>query len=209
MPGIIRKLRSDYIWKIPTDEKVLYLTFDDGPNITVTPFVLDELRKYNAKATFFCIGKNVEQQPELYQRILNEGHVCGNHSHNHLNGYKTGVKPYVENVEKAAQVIDTFLYRPPYGRIKRLQAKMLQKNLGYNIIMWHILSGDFDTEISGEKCLMNVLKNAVSGSVIVFHDSDKAFVRLQYALPKVLKHFHEQGYRFQAITKGTLQIAGR
>ena len=205
MPALIRRMRQDYIWKIPADENILYLTFDDGPNKTATPFVLDELKKYNAKATFFCIGRNVELHPYLYQRILSEGHICGNHSYNHVNGFKTETKEYLSDVEKASKVVQTRLYRPPYGRIKRKQAKEIMNMMGYKIVMWHVLSGDFDISLSGEECFAYVNKNAEPGSVVVFHDSDKAFLRLKYALPKVLEYFAGLNFRFNAIDNSVLQ----
>jgi peptidoglycan/xylan/chitin deacetylase (PgdA/CDA1 family) len=181
-------------------EKVMYLTFDDGPHATVTPFVLQQLQQYNAKATFFCIGKNVVEQPTIYQQILNDGHSIGNHTHNHLNGWKTNDASYLKNIELAAQHIQSNLFRPPYGRIKKSQAKQLMlRNANMKIVMWDVLSGDFDTQLSPQKCLDNVLKNVTQGSIVVFHDSEKAFERLQYALPKTLEHFSNLGYTFKAL----------
>lgn len=194
-------------WDVPTKEKILYLTFDDGPHETATPFVLDQLKQYNAKATFFCIGKNVLEQQNIYKRILNEGHTTGNHTFDHLNGWKTEDKIYFENISEAAKYIESNLFRPPYGRIARGQAKALKRNnkpgtinhSPFNIIMWDVLSGDFDTNLSPEKCFENVTQYAKPGSIIVFHDSTKAFDRMSYALPKVLEHFSKQGYSFAAL----------
>jgi peptidoglycan/xylan/chitin deacetylase (PgdA/CDA1 family) len=179
---------------------VLYLSFDDGPHPLATPFVLDELKKYQAKATFFCIGKNVMEYPQIYKRVLAEGHRVGNHTHNHLNGWQVSDNEYFDNIKQAARYIDSDLFRPPYGRITRFQAAGLRAApVNFKIIMWDILSADFDQGISPEKCALNVIGNAAPGSVIIFHDSEKAFERMQWALPKVLQHFSEQGYRFETI----------
>lgn len=188
------------IWRIPTAEKILYLTFDDGPHPVATAFVLDELKKYKAKATFFCIGKNVQEQPQLYQRILAEGHRVGNHTHNHLNGWKTDDKTWLSNVKEAAKWIDSDLFRPPYGKIRSFQAKLLQEATPpFRIIMWNVLSADFDQNISKEQCFNHVKSNAKPGSIIVFHDSEKAFENMKYALSETLAHFSGMGYRFEAI----------
>ena len=200
-PGWLKKiLYPSLIWNIDTTEKILYLTFDDGPHEKATPFALDQLKKYNAKATFFCLGKNVIEQQNIYQRILDEGHKAGNHTFNHLNGWKTKDNTYFENIAEAAKHIDSKLFRPPYGRITRFQAKTLNANTKYKIIMWDVLSGDFDISLSREKCFQNVALNAKPGSIIVFHDSEKAFERMSYALPKLLKHFTDKGYRFEALS---------
>lgn len=161
------------VWNILTKEKQLYLSFDDGPHETATPFVLDSLKQYNAKATFFCIGKNVKAYPNIYERILNEGHATGNHTYNHLDGWKTKNDLYVNDIADAAKYINSKLFRPPYGKIPPFVSKMLRKKLDYKIIMWHILSGDFDKKLSPQKCLENVLLNAKPGSIIVFHDRKK------------------------------------
>lgn len=179
-------------------EKVLYLTFDDGPHETATPFVLDQLKAYNAKGTFFCIGKNVQQHRSIYSRILDEGHSIGNHTQNHVNGWKTPDKQYIEDITQAARYIDTQLFRPPYGRISRFQASFLQNvaSPAYRIIMWSVLSGDFDIKLKPEHCLDNVVVNAKPGSIVVFHDSTKAWDRMRYTLPRVLEHFAKQGFTF-------------
>ncbi|MEO7292337.1 MAG: polysaccharide deacetylase family protein, partial [Ginsengibacter sp.] len=184
-----------------TEEKVLFLTFDDGPDPVATPFVLEELKKYNAKATFFCIGKNVEEHFDLYKKIIDEGHAVGNHTFDHLNGWKTQDEKYLDNIFKAKKMIDSNLFRPPYGRISRFQLKQL-KGKKYDLIpiMWSIVTGDFDEEISGEECYLTVIKNAKEGSIVVFHDSQKAFGRLRYALPLVLKKFAEKGFEFKRIS---------
>jgi peptidoglycan-N-acetylglucosamine deacetylase len=196
-PWWLKLLYKSCTWQLPGSDKVLYLTFDDGPHTAATPFVLDELKKYKAKATFFCIGKNVCENRKIYERIISEGHQTGNHTHNHLDGWATKNDTYLQNISDAAVHISSPLFRPPYGRIKRAQIKLLKQ---YKIIMWTVLSGDFDKKLSGEKCAANVMKNAESGAVVVFHDSEKAFEKLKYTLPLVLAHFSKKGYRFAAIT---------
>jgi peptidoglycan/xylan/chitin deacetylase (PgdA/CDA1 family) len=182
------------------NDKILYLSFDDGPHPVATPFVLDTLQRYDAKATFFCIGKNVQEYPEIYRRVLIDGHRTGNHTHNHLNGWKTDDRSYYENIRAASQLIDTDLFRPPYGRITKFQASLLHRMpLHYKVIMWDVLSADFDAKMTGPRCARNVIRHARPGSIIVFHDSEKAFVRLKEALPAVLNHFSELGYRFESI----------
>jgi peptidoglycan-N-acetylglucosamine deacetylase len=198
-PGLLKKLYSDCIWNFSREEKKMYLTFDDGPHPVATPFVLDTLKQYNAKATFFCIGKNVVQHPEIYKRILIEGHVTGNHTHNHLNGAKSINEEYVANIKEAKKYIDSNLFRPPYGRITKFQASLLSR--AFKIIMWDVLSADFDTKISPEKCAANVIRNAREGSIVVFHDSEKAFKRLEKGLPETLDYFSSRGYIFDAIAK--------
>jgi peptidoglycan-N-acetylglucosamine deacetylase len=201
-PGWIKKIYSSYIWSTPTAEKIIYLTFDDGPHPEATPFVLKELKKQEALATFFCIGKNVTEYPELYKRIIDEGHRVGNHTHNHLNGWKVSNEKYMEDIAEAARHIDSDLFRPPYGRITRFQSKNLQavmQGKKAKVIMWDVLSADFDERINNKKCLENVIFNAGPGSIIVLHDSKKSFEKLQYVLPKVLIHLKNLGYRFESI----------
>ena len=201
-PVWLKKLYPQRIWHIDTIEKEIYLTFDDGPHPVATPFVLDELKKYNAKATFFCIGKNVIEFPEIYQRIIAEGHRVGNHTQHHLNGWKTNNDIYLNDVEIASKHIQSNLFRPPYGRLRYAQAKQIASRLNdpsAKIIMWDILSGDFDQSLGKEKCLSNVVTKAKPGSIIVFHDSEKAFLRLQYALPQVLMEFAKKDYGFKRL----------
>jgi peptidoglycan/xylan/chitin deacetylase (PgdA/CDA1 family) len=199
-PKWVLKLFSGSIWEMPENQKAIYLTFDDGPHPQITAFVLDELDKYGAKATFFCIGKNVAAHPGVFKRILEQGHGVGNHTYNHLDGWKTSNVKYLQNILEARNLIDSNLFRPPYGRITRKQRKLItQQDVPLKVIMWSVLSGDFDVSITPEICLDNVLKNTKSGSVIVFHDSEKAYERLQYALPAVLKYFSNKGYRFEKI----------
>lgn len=199
-PWWLKRFYSTLVWHIPVKEKVLYLSFDDGPHPVATPFVLDELKKYGAKATFFCIGKNVQEYPQLYKRILSEGHRVGNHTQNHLNGWKVTDKEYLENIRQAARYIDSDLFRPPYGRISAFQASLLQKAPNhFKVIMWDVLSGDFDRSLTAEKCTHHVKRYSRPGSIIVFHDSEKAFERVEGALPEVLQHFAGLGYRFDTI----------
>lgn len=202
-PRIITRIFSNYTWRFSSKKKEIYLTFDDGPTPEITSFVLSELKKHNAKATFFCIGKNIENHPEIFNTILSDGHTIGNHTQNHLNGWKHKTFNYLENVLKCEKIIsnkleESKLFRPPYGKIKSSQAKELIKR-GYKIIMWDVLSADFDTSISKEKCLQNVLKNTKNGSIIVFHDSIKASEKLRFVLPKILNYFSKKGFTFKAI----------
>jgi len=198
-PNFIPKLFRNQVWNFSTKKKVLYLTFDDGPTPEITDWVLDTLQKYNAKATFFCIGKNIEQHPEIFQNILEQGHTVGNHTYNHLNGWKTNTEEYLQSILKTEKLIQkSKIFRPPYGKIKPSQTKLLIEH-NYKIIMWSVLSGDFDSEITSEKCLNNVLKNTEKGSVIVFHDSIKAFEKLQIVLPQILEYFSKKGCIFKKI----------
>ena len=201
-PWWIKKILPSYIWSIPTREKVLYLTFDDGPHPEITPFVLRELKKYNASATFFCVGKNVLAFPEVYKQILDEGHSVGNHTQNHLNGWKTPNDVYLKDVAEAANHIDSNLFRPPYGKITLFQSKNLSaalKGRRARVIMWDVLSADFDAEITEERSLQFVIFRCSPGSIIVFHDSEKASRKLNYVLPKVLHYFTDQGFKFLSL----------
>ena len=211
-----RRLFPAALWKIRTREKVLYLTFDDGPIEDVTPQVLDELKKYDARATFFCIGKNIEANTGIYYRMAEEGHTIGNHTHDHPNGWYTANDVYIENVAKCAAtmesvmakipmatntndvaIAETVFFRPPYGKISPSQYNHLKKS--YKIVMWDVLTFDFDLKVTKEQVLDNVLKNAAPGSIIVFHDSLKAKEKVLYALPKVLEHYSQLGYRFEVL----------
>jgi peptidoglycan-N-acetylglucosamine deacetylase len=207
----VKIIFPNYVWDIPNHENKVYLTFDDGPTPEITEWTLAQLKSYNAKATFFCIGDNVRKFQEIFQKVINDGHSIGNHTFNHLNGWNTEKEVYVKNVELCDQeiaerrrqkaenlqskicVLQTELFRPPYGKIKPSQSKILRK-LGYKIIMWDIISYDFDATISPEKCLENVLKNVQSGSIIVFHDSKKAFANLEFVLPRTLQFLKEKGF---------------
>lgn len=200
--SFIRWLFSKYIWNIPTKDKKVYLTFDDGPTPEITTWVLETLRKKGAKATFFCIGKNAVQHPDILHKILSEGHTIGNHTQNHVNGWTQSKEDYLEDVFFCEKVFENYptilkqktrLFRPPYGKIKKSQATVLVQ-LGYKIIMWDVLSADFDLKITKEQCLNNVLSNIKSGSIVVFHDSVKSFKNLEYVLPKTIDFLREKGY---------------
>ena len=216
-PALIKEIYPEYVWNTKTDSKEIYLTFDDGPHPEITPWVLELLDRYHAKASFFCVGDNIKKYPETFQKIIRAGHSIGNHTFNHLNGWTTRTDRYIENIEKTDQIINSFfveqkdrsekdtdytitskLFRPPYGKIRKKQAKYLLKN-NYRIIMWEVLSGDFDTEMSPKKCYKNSIKKIQKGSIIVFHDSEKAFKRLKYTLPKFLEYFSEKGFVFKKI----------
>jgi peptidoglycan/xylan/chitin deacetylase (PgdA/CDA1 family) len=206
---LIKKIFSDYVWELPNTENKVYLTFDDGPTPKITDWVLEQLEKYDAKATFFCIGNNIEKHPDIFDRIIKKGHSVGNHTYNHLNGWKTDNEVYLNNTFLCnGQILESDiknqkskifnLFRPPYGKIRNKQATKLAQ-LGYKVIMWDVLSADFDNSISKERCLENVIKNSKSGSIIVFHDSAKAFPHLEYTLPKVLQYFKENSFLCDAI----------
>jgi peptidoglycan/xylan/chitin deacetylase (PgdA/CDA1 family) len=190
------------IWDMPHDgAPTVYITFDDGPHPTATPFALEQLEQYNALATFFCVGNNVVKFPEVYEQVLRMGHTAANHTYNHMNGWKTDNNTYIANIAKAKEYIDSYLFRPPYGKIKPSQIRALAKNdARWKIIMWDVLSGDFDRQLSPEKCLKNVLDNIRPGSIILFHDSEKAWDRMSYALPRVLEYCKEKNWQMKALS---------
>lgn len=197
-PSVAKRLFPSYLWDVKTDSNNLYLTFDDGPTPGVTEFVLETLATYGAKATFFCIGENVLKYPDIYQKILDQGHAVGNHTHNHLNAFNYDVDIYMQNVKKASGLINSQLFRPPYGKLKLPHGKQL-KLAGYNIVMWDVLSFDWDASVSKEACLNNVISKAKKGSIIVFHDSSKAEKNMTFALPKLLNYFSEKDFTFKKI----------
>lgn len=194
---LMRKIYPSAIWRVTTKEKRVFLTFDDGPIPEVTPWVLAQLKKYNAKATFFCIGANIDKHPDIFQQIISEGHAIGNHTYDHLNGWKTETNEYLANISLCDSKTRSKIFRPPYGRMKRSQCSKLHAQ--YSVVMWDVLSGDFDQKISPEKCLKNVLSKTREGSIVVFHDSLKAKKNLYHALPEFLKHFSEKGWQFVAL----------
>jgi peptidoglycan/xylan/chitin deacetylase (PgdA/CDA1 family) len=216
-PLLLKWYYPSLLWNKSRTEKVIYLTFDDGPIPNVTDFVLKTLKVFNAKATFFCIGDNIVKHPEVFERVKNDGHAIGNHTFNHLKGWKTDNETYLQNTLKCQELTQTNLFRPPYGRIRKSQIRSLElgvwssefkapnnsqhqtQNSKLKIVMWDVLSGDFDTKLSPEKCYQNVIKHTENGSIIVFHDSLKAFDRLSYALPKVLAYFTEKGFTFSTL----------
>ena len=212
-PLVAKKMFPNYIWDISTNDKIIYLTFDDGPTPEITNWTLDILKQYNAKATFFCIGNNIEKHPDIFQNILIDGHSIGNHTHNHIKGWKTKTKDYLENIYLCESVFKTQitkslavncnsefvnLFRPPYGQITPKQGKKLTE-LGYKIIMWDVLSFDWEQKVSAETCFKNIISKATKGSVIVFHDSIKASKNMQFTLPKVLEYYSREGYTFNSI----------
>ena len=199
-PLLLKWYYPQLTWNKTRDHKVIYLTFDDGPIPDVTDFVLKTLNSFSAKATFFCIGDNILKYPQIFESIKNDGHGIGNHTFNHLKGWDTSDDVYFQNFQKCQGQTDTNLFRPPYGRIKKSQIAQIKSSYPeMKIIMWDTLSGDFDTKLSPERCLTNVIKYTRNGSIIVFHDSLKAFDRLYYTLPKVLEHFSQLGYRFEQL----------
>lgn len=204
-PGFIKTLFPNFVWNINTTKKELYLTFDDGPTPEITDWVLQILEKYDAKATFFCIGKNIEKHPGIFKQIIFNGHSIGNHTYNHLKGWKHKTKVYYKDILSTEKIIGKFepinaspLFRPPYGKFKTKQSKILIER-GYRIILWDVLSYDWDKSVKKEECLNNVISAAKEGSIIVFHDSVKASQNLEFTLPKVLEHYTNLGYTFKAI----------
>ena len=208
---LIKKLFSGFVWDLPNKEKKVYLTFDDGPTPEITECTLKQLKQFDARATFFCIGENIQKNPDIFSKVIQDGHSIGNHTFNHLKGWETSTEDYIENFKQCeieilkqskihpeASALKSKLFRPPYGKIKFSQSRILRK-IGYKIIMWDVLSADFDTNVSPEECLENVIKNVTSGSVIIFHDSMKASKNLEYALPKTLAFLKENGYKCEAI----------
>ena len=197
IPKIIAKAFPSFIWHIPEKEQVVYLTFDDGPIPETTPWVLSMLKSFNAKATFFCVGDNVRKYPYLYKRLISEGHMTGNHTFNHIIGWKTETADYLENIYKAKELIHSNLFRPPHGVLKNSQFQLIKDD--FKVIMWDVLSIDYDKKVSQERCYKNVMNHVRPGSIIVFHDSLKAWKNLKYALPKTLESLSLKGYQFAAI----------
>ena len=202
-PGLLKWVYKPCTWRKVTDRKVLYLTFDDGPVPIATPFVLDTLKAYRAKATFFVVGDNVRKHPEIFQSVISQGHSIGNHTYNHLKGWNTVDEQYFANVEQCQQTIEKYGYfreqpimRPPYGRIKPAQLRSLSEK--YEIVMWQILSGDFDLALN-HRSAWSTLSKANNGDIIVFHDSQKYLPNVQQLLPKMLSHFSEKGYVFESL----------
>ncbi len=212
-PGLVKTIFPNFVWNINTGAKELYLTFDDGPTPEITDWVLSTLRDYKAKATFFCVGENIKKHPEIFQNIISEGHSVGNHTYNHLKGWKHKTEDYINNVLLTQNLIDSEtqnsenfeaqpasakLFRPPYGKLKIKQGKQLRQ-MGYKTILWDVLSFDWESSISEEQCLKNITSVAKRGSIIVCHDSVKAFKNLKFCLPKVLDYYTQQGFMFKAI----------
>ncbi len=193
-PQLLRRYYKKSVWRMETDAPVIYLTFDDGPVEELTPWVLDILMHYGVKATFFCVGENIERNRHIYKRILEEGHQVGNHTYNHIKGWKTHTPDYLANVEKCEGLVNTKLFRPPYGRIKKSQFKKLVQE--YKVIFWDVLTYDYDKLVSPETCLDNSIRYTRPGSIIVFHDNVKAQKNLKFALPQYIEHFLKLNYKF-------------
>lgn len=206
-PKFLQNMFSDLVWRIESHEPTIYLTFDDGPIPEVTPWVLDVLDEFHAKATFFCVGQNVESFPQIFQEVKDRGHGIGNHTFNHISGWASDNRDYILNVRKGAIASGSRLFRPPYGRLRPSQTRFLKQH--YKIVMWDVLSGDFDPQLSAHACYQNVIKNTREGSIIVFHDSLKSVDKLYSVLPKVLEYFTLQGYNFKAIEPLDLLPASR
>lgn len=197
IPSIFPLIAPNVTWKVKTNDKVLYLTFDDGPHPSITPMVLSILEEYNAKATFFCVGDNVTKYPEIFNDIKSKGHTVGNHTFNHIKGWQSTNQSYIDNIKKAAEVIPSNLFRPPYGRIKPSQIKLLKND--YRIIMWSILTRDYDKSLNPHTALKHLNKLTKPGDVVVFHDSEKAKENMLVMLKGMLQHFNQQQYQFKAL----------
>lgn len=198
-PRVLKWWLSDYLWKVDTQERVIYLTFDDGPIPVVTEYVLKQLAAFSAKATFFCIGDNVRKHPQVFQELKSQGHSIGNHTFNHLNGWKTETDRYLENIKMCRDILETEtrLFRPPYGRMTQAQFRSLPA--GSRVVMWDVLTGDFSREIVPEKATATCIRYSGPGTIMLLHDSLKAEKNLRFMLPRVLAHFSEKDYRFEAL----------
>src|ERR1035437_1026472 len=196
-PDILRPFLGKLLWRKNPSSKVIYITFDDGPVPEVTPLVLDLLDEYNLKATFFCVGENVEKYPEIYADILKRGHKTGNHTFNHLKGISVSTEEYIANVEKAAECIDSKLFRPPYGRINYKQKKAIR--LGYEIVMWDLITQDYNNKISPVSIMQNIKRYSRNGSLVVFHDSIKAERNMLAVLPQAIEYWNSKGYSFDVL----------
>ncbi len=192
------------IWRMPvTADNAVYLTFDDGPHPHITQWVMNQLDAYGAKATFFCVGNNVVRYPNVYNSIKLAGHTTGNHTYNHLNGWKTNTNHYLRNIAQAGRHIEGHIFRPPYGRMRLSQyIRLVQRNMHTRVYMWDILSGDFDNNLTPQQCTNNVLQHIAPGAIVVFHDSEKAWPRLQETLPVVLAHCAARGWAMKALPGG-------
>jgi len=204
-PSLLTRALHRMTWEIPGEKQEVYLTFDDGPTPGVTPWVLDQLDEAKAKATFFCLGRNVDKHRDIYSQILSAGHSVGNHSYSHLKGFRSSIKRYMEDIRLASNMIDSKLFRPPYGRIFPGQVRAVLQQ--YDIIMWDVLSIDYNPGLTGDRVLQNVTKNVKPGSIIVFHDSDKASENLYYALPRTLEFLRESGFTMKSIPSERLPKA--
>lgn len=204
-PKILRLFYPSLLWEIPKEEKKLYITFDDGPHPTITPQILEILKTFNAKATFFCVGKNIEANNDIFNSIINEGHSVGNHTFNHNKGWKTKTKDYIDSVNKTEEIINSLtnsrkhtpLLRPPYGKIKSSQIRKLKRH--YKLVAWTVISYDWDKSLDPDECFNNIIRNASNGSIIVFHDSEKAVNNMIPTLKKILRYYSEKGFIFERL----------
>lgn len=197
VPRFVERLLPGMTFSGPGNERTVYLSFDDGPTPGLTEWVLDELARFDALATFFCLGRNADKNRDLYQLILERGHSVGNHTYSHLKGFSTSTAHYLADIELASQQVQSSLFRPPYGRIRHAQARRLRKQ--YELILWNVLSADYNTRLHPERVLKNVVSNIRPGSIIVFHDSLKAEKNLRYALPATLDYLEKEGYSMRAM----------
>lgn len=195
-PKFVRKMLPDLVWQIE-DDRGVYLTFDDGPTPGITEWILGMLRRHNAKATFFVLGKNAERYPDLYAKILAEGHSVGNHTYSHQKGYLMSLERYMEDIDLASYTVQSNLFRPPYARVTPSQLRAIAKR--YKIVMWSVISRDYNRKISRERCLQEVVPHIKAGAIILFHDSEKSFANMSYALPKTLERIDELGLKCKAI----------
>jgi peptidoglycan-N-acetylglucosamine deacetylase len=193
-PALLRNIYRGALWRMDRDEKIIYLTFDDGPVPGVTPAALSVLKEHDVRATFFCVGDNVRKHPEIFQQLLAEGHAVGNHTFHHTDGWNTATRPYLREVQQCAEVVRSNLFRPPYGRMRPPQLKAIRRK--YTVVLWDVLTYDFDRERSGEECLELALDYARPGSIVVFHDSEKAKERMLYALPRFIEAMKREGFAF-------------
>jgi len=194
---ILNYIYPKAIWRKEKDKNNIYLTFDDGPIPEITPWILDCLKEKDVKATFFCVGENIKKNPEIFKRILDEGHAVGNHTYNHLRGWNTDDKEYLDNIYKCQELTQTTLFRPPYGRAKKSQMSILEND--FQIIMWDVLTGDYDYKISPEQCFKNCIDYCRNGSIIVYHDNIKAINNVKFALPKSIDYLLNQGFQFKTL----------
>lgn len=204
VPAVIRKIYPKTVWRLPKEQKTVYLTFDDGPIPEVTPWVLDLLDKYQIKATFFCVGENVKKHPEVFEMVKQRGHLVGNHTFNHLAGFTNLSKHYIDNVALADQYIHSHLFRPPHGTFRYAQFVFLRRN--YHIVFWDVVTRDYNKELSGDKVFSIVKRYARNGSIIVFHDSLKAEKNMKYALPLAIEWLQKEGYRFELLSEENIKI---
>lgn len=198
IPRFLQRLLSKHIvCSLPCPGKILYITFDDGPTPETTPGILEILRKYDAKATFFCVGENVKQYPGLFQQLLDEKHAVGNHTMHHLHGWKTSCKKYADDINEARAYIESPFFRPPHGKITWKQFQRVKRE--FQVVLWTVISYDFDKKLTPEQCFQYVVRHAKSGDIVVFHDNEKAFERTCVALDKVLEYFHRRGFCFRVL----------